>query len=63
MLHYSFVSIRMAKNRSGALLTRDYREVIREQAAEGWRFVQAIHFETHAEPRLDLVFEREEEQK
>lgn len=58
MLEYSFVSIRLANSREGAVLTRDYREVIQERAAGGWEFVQAISMEAHAEPRLELVFSR-----
>lgn len=56
MPEYSFISIRVAMRREGAALARDYREVIREQAADGWEFVQAISFEKHVEPRIDLVF-------
>jgi hypothetical protein len=58
MREYSFVSIAVKRRREGATLEKDYRQVIREHAAEGWEFVQAISFESHAEPRLDLVFER-----
>ena len=46
------------RRREGAAFEKDYREVIREQAASGWEFVQAISFDTHADPRIDLVFTR-----
>lgn len=58
MREYSFMSIAMQRRREGLTLERDYREVIREQAAAEWEFVQAIPFETGAKPRLDLVFVR-----
>ena len=58
MHEYSFVRVAVKRKREGAVLQKDYREVITEQAAAGWRFVQAIPLETHAEPRLDLVFSR-----
>lgn len=58
MAEYSFVSIQLVRRRQGAELARDYREVIRERAAEGWEFVQAIPLEQHVEPRIDLVFVR-----
>lgn len=58
MHEYSFVRIAIGRRREGAVLQQDYREVIVQRAAEGWRFVQAIPFETHAEPCLDLVFSR-----
>lgn len=58
MYEYSFVSIAVKRRREGAVLDRDYREVIRDRAAAGWRFVQAIPFETHTDARLDLVFSR-----
>lgn len=61
MPEYSFVSIPVAKRRDGSHLSRDYREVILERAAAGWEFVQAIPFEKHAEPRIDLVFTRKGE--
>ncbi|MGJ0204944.1 DUF4177 domain-containing protein [Leucobacter sp. gxy201] len=48
----------MLRRRDGARPEQDYREVIRDRAAAGWRFVQAIPFESSADPRLDLVFER-----
>ena len=59
MHEYSFVSITVKRRREGAALETDYRQVIREQAAAGWEFVQAIPFGTHADARLDLVFTRE----
>lgn len=59
MREYSFVSIAVLRRREGAALETDYRQVIRERAAAGWEFVQAIPFETQADARLDLVFSRE----
>lgn len=61
MLEYSFVSIPITRRRDGSHLERDHREVIFERAAAGWEFVQAISFEKHAEPRIDLVFTRKGE--
>ncbi len=58
MREYSFVSVPVHRRREGASLGKDYREVIRERAAAGWEFVQAIPFETHADPHIDLVFTR-----
>ena len=58
MHEYSFVSVPAKRHREGLSLEKDYREVIREKSAAGWSFVQAIPFETHTEPRLDLVFTR-----
>lgn len=58
MYEYSFISIPVSRRREGAICETDYREVIREQASKGWEFVQAISFETHVRPRLDLVFKR-----
>ncbi|WP_449279787.1 DUF4177 domain-containing protein [Leucobacter sp. GX0328] len=58
MHEYAFVSIRMLRRREGSDWEADYRAAIRERAAAGWRFVQAIPFESSANPRLDLVFER-----
>ena len=55
---YTFVSITVKRRREGAALEKDHREVIRERAAAGWEFVQAIPLDTHTEPRLDLVFSR-----
>ena len=58
MREYSFVRVAVKRHREGSVLQKDYREVITEQAAAGWTFVQAIPLETHTEPRLDLVFSR-----
>lgn len=58
MHEYDFVSIAMHRRREGVALETDYRDVIRERALAGWIFVQAIPFETDANPRLDLVFTR-----
>ncbi len=59
MREYSFVSIPVTRRREGTALENDHRDVIRERAASGWEFVQAIPFDTHAHPHLDLVFSRE----
>ncbi len=61
MLEYSFVSVAVKRRREGFYLVEDYRDIIRERAAEGWEFVQAISFEQHIEPRVDLVFNRKGE--
>ncbi|GAA5150292.1 hypothetical protein GCM10025768_14900 [Microbacterium pseudoresistens] len=58
MREYSFDRIPFARRRDGAKPQGDYREVIRERAADGWEFVQAVSFETAAQPHLDLVFTR-----
>lgn len=58
MREYRFLSIAVQRRREGAALEKDYREVIREQAASGWEFVQAIPLDTHADSRIDLVFTR-----
>lgn len=58
MHEYSFIRVTVRRQREGAVMQQDYREIIREQAAAGWKFVQAIPLETHSEPRLDLVFSR-----
>lgn len=58
MREYSFVRVDVKRRREGAVLQKDYREVIIEKAAAGWHFVQAIPLESHTEPRLDLVFSR-----
>jgi len=58
MQEYSFESVAVLRRREGATLERDYREVIRDRAAKGWQFVQAIPFESHSDARLDLVFTR-----
>lgn len=58
MKQYSFIKIDLLRNREGFSLERDYRQVIHEQAKEGWHFEQAISFESHTQPRLELVFSR-----
>ena len=58
MYEYSFISIPIKRRRDGSFTETDYRDTIREQAALGWEFVQAISFEGHANPHLDLVFQR-----
>lgn len=59
MREYAFASIPILRRRGGTALRTDYRDVIRDHAATGWEFVQAISFESDAQPRLDLVFTRE----
>ncbi len=63
MLEYSFLSVAVKRRREGFYLVDDYQEIIRERAAEGWEFVQAIPFEGHVEPHIDLVFTRKGENK
>lgn len=58
---YSFISVAVKRRREGRMLADDYREIIRQQAASGWEFVQAIPLEKHTEPRIDLVFTRKGE--
>lgn len=58
MPEYSFISVGVQRTRAGRQLADDYRAIIAERAAEGWQFVQAIPFEEHTEPRIDLVFTR-----
>lgn len=58
MYEHTFVTIPVKRTRAGLVADRDYREIVREQAALGWKFEQAISFEQHATPRLDLVFSR-----
>ncbi len=61
MLEYSFISMDVKRRREGLFLADDYRDIIRERAADGWEFVQAVSFEQHIEPRIDLVFTRKGE--
>lgn len=61
MREYTFVSIPIARRRGGTVIRGDYRDVIRDRAKEGWEFVQAITFDSDAQPHLDLVFTREGE--
>ncbi len=61
MLEYSFVSMDVKRRREGLYLDEDYRDIIRERTAEGWEFVQAISFEQHMDPHIDLVFTRKGE--
>ena len=58
MTEYDFVSIPLHRRREGLMSATDHRDIIRERAAEGWTFVQAIPLEHHVDPRLDLVFIR-----
>ncbi|MEV8254733.1 DUF4177 domain-containing protein [Rhodoglobus sp. NPDC076762] len=60
MREYTFVSVTTNRRREGLSLAEDYQEIIRNHAAEGWNFVQAISFEQHVEPRIDLVFTRKD---
>ena len=62
MQEYTFTSVALLRQRDGTELDHDYHEVIREHAREGWRFVQAIPFESASQPRLDLVFRRKVKQ-
>lgn len=63
MSSYTFVSIAVKRGREGLTLDRDYQQVILEHAAQGWHFVQALQFESHTAPRLDLVFSRKDERQ
>lgn len=58
MPEYSFVTIPLRRRRGGTEPATDYQQVIREQAAGGWTFVQAISFELASSPHIDLVFTR-----
>jgi len=58
---YSFISVGVGRRRAGLELAEDHREIIRAQAAAGWRFVQAVSFEQHIDPHIDLVFTRKGE--
>lgn len=58
-MKYEFESIPVTRRREGSGLASDYRDVIRSRASEGWVFVQAINLETHADPRIELVFTKE----
>lgn len=60
MTEYDFVSIPVTRHRDGLRLADDYRQLIRERSDDGWKFVQAIPFDTYSEPRFDLVFVRKE---
>lgn len=59
MTEYEFVSIPIVRRRAGHNVQEDYQQVIRERARSGWTFVQALQFETHETPRIDLIFSRE----
>lgn len=58
MPEYDFVSIPFLRSRSGMTPESDYRDLIRERAADGWDFIQAIPFDGATRPHLDLVFVR-----
>ncbi|HUH53911.1 MAG TPA: DUF4177 domain-containing protein [Microbacteriaceae bacterium] len=58
-MKYEFESIPVTRRREGFAFASDYRDVIKSRASEGWVFVQAINLETHADPRLELVFTKE----
>lgn len=62
MPEYAFVRISLRRTRAGTEPAIDYRAEIRDRAASGWDFVQAISFDSAPEPHLDLVFTREGEQ-
>lgn len=59
MREYSFVRIPLLRSRAGTTPASDYRDIIRERVGGGWEFVQAIPFESAADPHLELVFTRE----
>ncbi len=61
MMEYTFHRVSTKRRREGLYLDEDYRDIIRERAAEGWEFVQAISFEQHMDPHIDLVFTRKGE--
>ena len=61
MMEYTFHRVSTKRRREGLYLDEDYRDIIRERAADGWEFVQAISFEQHTNPRIDLVFTRKGE--
>lgn len=61
MHEYHFISIPVTRRREGRELADDYQHVIRQHAADGWEFVQAIPLEKHTDPRIDLVFTRKAE--
>lgn len=61
MHEYHFISVDVKRRREGRELAEDYRDIIRENAADGWEFVQAIPLEKHTQPRIDLVFTRKAE--
>lgn len=58
MREYLFESVPLARTREGVVPTHDYQVVIRERAAEGWEFVQAVPLESHVPARIDLIFTR-----
>ncbi|QAV71348.1 DUF4177 domain-containing protein [Salinibacterium sp. UTAS2018] len=60
MRKYTFVSVPISRRREGLSQAEDYQEIIRTHAADGWKFVQAISFEQHVDPRIDLVFTRKD---
>lgn len=58
---YKFVTVKTT-----GLWYDDYHEIIKKHAEEGWRYVDSIdkHRElVDANPRLELVFERELEKE
>lgn len=61
MHEYHFISVLVQRRRDGRTLAEDYRDIIRQQAADGWEFVQALPLEKHTQPRVDLVFTRKAE--
>lgn len=58
---YKFVTVKTT-----GLWYDDYQEIIKKHAEEGWRYVDSIDKRrdfVDANPRLDLVFERELEKE
>jgi hypothetical protein len=60
MREYTFVRVTTNCRREGLFLAENYQDIIRTHAAEGWKFVQAISFEQHVDPHIDLVFTRKD---
>ncbi len=68
MKNYEFIRLKYKMLKGGYVTSkedgyRDHRTVIREMAAQGWRFVSNLPIETDGYGKVneyDLVFEREE---
>jgi len=61
MYEYKFIRIDLKTGFSKMKPSEDYHEVIREQAEEGWRFVQAFAptLSFHPNPTyIEMIFER-----
>ncbi|MGO3734266.1 MAG: DUF4177 domain-containing protein [Canibacter sp.] len=56
---YTFHRISVSRSREGSTPTEDYRDVIRQHAALGWKFEQIVQFDTQQPPHIDVVFSRE----